>query len=192
MYFKQLVKYMYGFIRSKRMHITTRGGKIYIGKGVKCKGKRIVLETNVCIRPYVSLWNSGEGIEIGAGSEIGERCRISIANHLRIGKKVLLSPNVYITDCDHAYEDIEKAVLEQGIVQDRNCVEIKDGTYVGINSVIIGNVTIGIHCVIGANSVVTRSIPDYCVAVGCPARVIKKYDMNDCKWKNILEGFEKI
>ena len=43
----------------------------------------------------------------------------------------------------------------------------------GINVVIVGNVKIGKHCVIGANSVVTKDIPDYCVAVGSPARVIK-------------------
>ena len=48
------------------------------------------------------------------------------------------------------------------------------GFGVGINAVIVGNVKIGKHCVIGANSVVTKDIPDYCVAVGSPAKVIKK------------------
>ena len=51
---------------------------------------------------------------------------------------------------------------------------IGDGSYIGINAVIVGNVRIGKHCVIGANSVVTKDVPDYCVAVGSPARVIKK------------------
>ena len=46
-------------------------------------------------------------MRIGKGSEIGERCRISIANSLEIGEKVLLSPNVYITDCDHEYRDVD-------------------------------------------------------------------------------------
>lgn len=149
-------------------------------------GRHISIGPNGCIRPFVDLWNSGKGIEIGAGSEIGERCRISISNHLKIGKKVLLSPNVYITDCDHAYTDIQIPVLDQGIIQSDNCVEIKDGSYIGINSVIIGNVTIGFHCIIGANSVVTRNIPDYCVAVGNPARVIKKYNHNAQKWEKAL------
>ncbi|MFQ7550955.1 MAG: DapH/DapD/GlmU-related protein [Blautia marasmi] len=48
-----------------------------------------------------------------------------------------------------------------------------EGSYIGINAVIIGDVKIGKHCVIGANSVVTKNVPDYCVAVGSPARVIK-------------------
>ena len=49
--------------------------------------------------------------------KFGERCRISIANSLEIGEKVLLSPNVYITDCDHEYRNIKIPVIDQGIVQ---------------------------------------------------------------------------
>ena len=119
---------------------------------------------------------SGRGggtVKIGRGSEIGERCRISIANSLEIGKKVLLSPNVYITDCDHEYRNIDIPVIDQGIVQRGQSVSIGEGSYIGINAVIVGNVKIGKHCVIGANSVVTKDVPDYCVAVGSPARVIK-------------------
>lgn len=55
-------------------------------------------------------------MRIGRGSEIGERCRISIANSLEIGEKVLFSPNVYITDCDHEYRDVNIPVIDQGIV----------------------------------------------------------------------------
>ena len=107
------------------------------------------------------------------GSEIGERCRISIANSLEIGEKVLLSPNVYITDCDHEYRDVDVPVIDQGIVQRGQKVSIGEGSYIGINAVIVGNVRIGRHCVVGANSVVTKDVPDYCVAVGSPAKVIK-------------------
>lgn len=113
-------------------------------------------------------------MRIGRGSEIGERCRISIANSLEIGEKVLFSPNVYITDCDHEYRNINVPVIDQGIVQRGQRVSIGDGSYIGINSVIVGNVKIGKHCVIGANSVVTHDIPDYSVVAGCPARVIKQ------------------
>lgn len=58
-------------------------------------------------------------------------------------------------------------------MQKGQTVTIGDGSYIGINSVIVGNVKIGKHCVIGANSVVTKDVPSYCVAVGSPARVIK-------------------
>ena len=113
-------------------------------------------------------------VRIGRGSEIGQRCRISIANSLEIGEKVLFSPNVYITDCDHEYRDVNVPVIDQGIVQRGQRVSIGDGSYIGINAVIVGNVKIGKHCVIGANSVVTHDIPDYSVVAGCPARVIKQ------------------
>lgn len=115
----------------------------------------------------------GGAVRIGQGSEIGERCRISIANSLEIGEKVLLSPNVYITDCDHEYRNVDVPVMDQGIVQKGQKVFIGEGSYIGINAVIVGNIKIGKHCVIGANSVVTKNVPDYCVAVGSPAKVIK-------------------
>lgn len=123
-------------------------------------------------------------MRISEGTEIGERCRISIANSLKIGKKVLLSPNIYITDCDHEYRDANVAVIDQGVNQKNQNVSIGDGSYIGINSVIVGNVSIGKHCVIGANSVVTKNVPDYCVAVGSPAKVIRKYDFEISEWKN--------
>jgi acetyltransferase-like isoleucine patch superfamily enzyme len=183
---KQKIKFALGYIRCKANHVTTNGAKIYIGKGVNIKGKsRIILHNNVCIRPYADIWCNGEKIEIGNASEIGERCRISIANSLKIGNKVLLSPNVYITDCDHAYEDINTPVIEQGIVNKDNRVVIDDNAYIGINSVIVGNVHIGKGSVIGANSVVTKDIPDHCVAVGSPARIIKKYNPETEMWEKI-------
>lgn len=143
------------------------------GKHCSIKGKHnIILENSVTVRPYVQIWTEGF-VRIGEKCEIGERCRISIANSLEIADKVLLSPNVYITDCDHEYRNVDIPVIDQGIVQNGQEVSIGEGAYVGINTVIVGNIKIGKHCVIGANSVVTKDIPDYCVAVGSPARVIK-------------------
>lgn len=83
---------------------------------------------------------------------------------------------MYITDCDHEYRNISVPVIDQGITQKGQTVSIGHGSYIGINAVIVGNVKIGKHCVIGANSVVTHNVPDYSVAVGSPAKVIKKCD----------------
>ena len=52
-------------------------------------------------------------------------------------------------------------------------VQAGKNVYIGINTVIVGNMKIEKHCVIGANSVVTKDVPDYCMAAGSPARVIK-------------------
>ena len=170
---KAVVKSFIGKVHAKRFQVQA-GKNVYIGKHCALKGKsNIVLDDGVTVRPYAQIWSGGGSVRIGRGSEIGERCRISIANSLEIGEKVLLSPNVYITDCDHEYRNIDVPVIEQGIVQKGQAVSIGDGSYIGINTVIVGNVKIGKHCVIGANSVVTKDVPDYSVAVGIPARVIK-------------------
>ena len=181
---KELIKHFFGKIRSLKFGISAEKN-VYIGKHCDFKGKKnIQLKRDVTIRPYVQIWSGGGTVKILEGSEIGERCRISIANSLEIGKKVLLSPNVYITDCDHEYRDVNVAVIDQGVNQKNQNVSIGDGSYIGINSVIVGNVSIGKHCVIGANSVATKNVPDYCVAVGSPAKVIRKYDFEINEWKN--------
>ena len=174
---KNVVKLLLGWFRIRFKGIDA-GKQIYIGKNCSLKGKRkIVLGDFVTVRPYVQIWTGERGvINISTGSEIGELCRISISNVLQIGDKVLLSPNVYITDCDHEYRDINTPIMDQGVVKNNNTVSIGEGSYIGINTVIVGNVKIGKHCIVGANSVVTRNIPDYCLAVGSPAKVIKTYD----------------
>lgn len=131
---------------------------------------------------YPNLVGGGT-VRIGRGSEIGERCRISIANSLEIGEKVLFSPNVYITDCDHEYRNVDIPVIDQGVVQKGQKVSIGEGSYIGINAVIVGNVKIGKHCVIGANSVVTKDVPDFCVAVGGPAKILRKCNKDTGEWE---------
>lgn len=184
---KDIAKLAIGYIRCKFNHISVSPSSyIYIGKGVNVVGgKKIHISNNVTIRPEVDLWCGGESIFIDSGTEIGERDRISISYLLTIVKDVLLSPNVYITDCDHEYRDVTTPVIKQGIVQKMNSVSIGDGAYIGINAVIVGNVSIGKGAVIGANSVVTKDVPDYCVAVGIPAKIIKRYNIATDEWEKV-------
>lgn len=181
---KEKIKHLIGYIRLCLFHIRAPQKKgIYLGKNLNVVGgKNIKVEPYVCIRPGCDLWASGK-IKIGLGTEIGKNCRISIKNELIIGRDVLFSPNVYITDCDHEYRDINRPVMKQGVVAQNNTIEIGDGSFIGINSVLVGNIRIGKHCIIGANAVVTTDIEDYCVATGVPARVIKTYNRENCKWE---------
>ena len=179
------IKFYLGYIRCKRNHIAHQK-HVYIGKSANIVGGvSIRLSPYVIIRPYVDIWATGGFIKIGEGTEIGERCRISISNELIIGNHVLFSPNVYITDCDHEYKHVGIPIIKQGIVHKDNRVEIGDGSYIGINSVIVGNVKIGAGSVIGANSVVTKDIPDCCIAVGVPARVIKRFNSHSQQWERV-------
>jgi acetyltransferase-like isoleucine patch superfamily enzyme len=119
-------------------------------------------------------------LEIGEGSRLGRFNHIYASRRVSIGRQVLTANGVYISDNVHGYRDIEKAVLHQPIVQLRDVV-IDDGSWIGHNACIIG-ASIGKHCIIGANAVVTRDVPDYCVVVGAPAVIIKRYDPTRGHW----------
>jgi acetyltransferase-like isoleucine patch superfamily enzyme len=86
---------------------------------------------------------------------------------------------VYITDQNHGYERIDVPISMQ--TQPEKMVTIGEGSWIGAGSVILPGSNIGKHVAIGANSVVTGVIPDYSVAVGSPARVIKRYSQ-DSGW----------
>lgn len=117
---------------------------------------------------------------------IGSRCVFGYNNHITavcdvvIEDDVLTANNVFISDNHHGYHDIHTPIMSQPI-QFKNSVHIGAGTWIGENVCILG-AKIGRNCVIGANSVVTKDIPDYCIAVGSPAKVIRYYDHNKQAW----------
>lgn len=110
---------------------------------------------------------------------IGDRCLIGkgsgIVGHfgVEIGNDVWTGHHVYITDQNHGYEDITRPISQQ--TQPERSVSIGDGSWLGFGAVILPGARIGKHVTIGANSVVTGEIPDYSVAVGSPAKVIRRY-----------------
>ena len=122
-------------------------------------------------------------IIIGNGSYIGRFSHIVSISKVEICSNVLISDKVYISDNLHAYKDIMKPIKDQEIYEKQSVV-IGEHTWIGENVSVIG-ASVGKHCVIGANSVVTSNIPDYCVAVGIPARIIKKYNNTNGKWEKI-------
>jgi len=146
---------------------------IYIGKRVWI-GRMSWLAAN----PITGCLNCT--ISIGEGSYIGNFAHIYSISKIEIGQNVLMADKVYITDNLHTYSDVQKPIILQPIQQINN-VHIGDGAWIGENVCIIGS-DIGKQTVIGANSVVTRSIPDYCVAVGAPARIVKRYSFEKKAW----------
>jgi acetyltransferase-like isoleucine patch superfamily enzyme len=123
---------------------------------------------------------NGCELVIGDGSCIGNFNHIYATKSIVIGKNVLTADKVYISDNLHGYEDISLPILQQPIKQ-IGTVIIGDGSWLGENVCVIG-AKIGVNCVIGANSVVTKDIPDYCVAVGSPAKIIKRYCFERQEW----------
>src|ERR1035441_9662277 len=121
---------------------------------------------------------------IGPYAGIGMGATISAARKVVIGEHALLARNVYISDHAHAFENIGAPIMRQGIAGIAP-VSIGRNTWLGQNVVVLPGVTIGEHCVIGANSVVNSPIPDFSVAVGAPARVIKRYNQETGAWERI-------
>ena len=119
-------------------------------------------------------------LSIGKNCELGYNNHITSIKSVTIGDYVLTANNVYISDNIHEYLDVTKPVIQQPI-RFKGAVNIGDGVWIGENACIIG-VSIGKNSVIGANSVVTKDIPDFSVAVGAPAHVIRKFDAELQKW----------
>lgn len=109
---------------------------------------------------------------------IGDRCLIGhgsgIVGHLliEIGDDVWTGHHVYITDQNHGYEDPTRPISVQA--QPERPVSIGDGSWLGHGTVVLPGARIGRHVVIGANSVVTGDIPDFSIAAGAPATVIRR------------------
>jgi acetyltransferase-like isoleucine patch superfamily enzyme len=120
--------------------------------------------------------NQTVAITVGNGTSIAGSCVISAVRSVLLEEYVLLARNVYISDHIHEYGDASLPILSQGVTKIEP-VLIKRGAWLGQNVVICPGVTVGRGAVVGANSVVNADIPDFSVAVGSPARVVKKIDM---------------
>lgn len=128
----------------------------------------------------IPLDSSSSRLVIGDNVLIGHHNHIYCTSNIMIEKDVLIADKVYISDNSHSFEDVNVPIWQQQIKQLKGVV-IGEGSWIGENVCIIG-ASVGRHCVIGANAVVTKDIPDYSVAVGSPARVIKSYDFTTGKW----------
>lgn len=141
--------------------------KVVIGKGCWLQTKKIDSKVNPIL-------------EIMEGSVIGNYNEIYATKQILIQKNVLTADRVYISDNSHSYISPLTPIRLQKIVQLKP-VTIGEGSWIGMNVCILG-AKIGRNCVIGANSVVNKDIPDYCIAVGTPAIIIKRFDFITNQW----------
>jgi acetyltransferase-like isoleucine patch superfamily enzyme len=135
-------------------------------------GDRVFIGSGSWLQTIPEEGDASVAISIGSGTSIAGACVISAARSVILEEEVLLARNVYISDHIHKYAGAGTPVLAQGIDKILP-VLIKRGAWLGQNVVICPGVTIGEGAVIGANSVVNRDVPEYCVAAGAPARVVK-------------------
>ena len=120
------------------------------------------------------VWSEAEGrgyISIGDYCLISPGVRIASAAGITIGDNCMIANGVYITDAD--WHDIYDRLKTVG---DAAKIELAENVWVGDSAIICKGVTIGENSIIGAGSVVAKSIPANCIAVGNPAKVVKKLD----------------
>lgn len=111
-------------------------------------------------------------LQIGNGTRIGRFATIACVGSITIRENVLMSDGVFIGDTYHRYDRPDEPVIAQPMSQPRP-VEIGAGSFIGIRATVLDGVTIGRQAYVGAGAVVTEDVPDLCVVVGNPARVVR-------------------
>lgn len=114
------------------------------------------------------------------GVSIEQRCHITVANTLIIGKNTISLFDVMITDIDHEYENLDLPVALQPLRVSKTC--IGENCFIGSGVKIQAGTILGKHCIVGTNAVVRGHFPDYCVIVGVPAKIVKRYDEAKKTW----------
>ncbi len=120
-----------------------------------------------------NLEREGPVITIGDETSIVGSCTVTAVQCVVVERGVLMARNVYISDHTHEYGLHDVAIKDQGLAKVAP-VCIREGAWLGQNVVICPGVTIGRNAVVGANSVVREDVPDFSVAAGSPAKIIRR------------------
>lgn len=162
------------------------GNLSYIGKPVSIVGKRnIYVGNRVRIYPGARMEALGTGkIEINENTSIGQNFHITSGDErLVIGRDTTISGNVCITNIDHDYREIGKHILKQKHMV--STTKIGENCFIGFGAVIQAGTVLGKQCIVGSNAVVRGTFPDYCVIVGVPGKVVKRYNAGTGNWERV-------
>ncbi|MBU3188447.1 acetyltransferase [Clostridium bowmanii] len=142
----------------------------------------------------LEMFDTGKGgakkLIIGKNCKIGDNVHISAGESVTIGDNCLMASKIFISDSNHGDYSGNVQHSSPDIEPDKRplntkSVSIGNNVWIGENVCILLGVNIGDGCIIGANSVVNKDIPSNCIAVGMPARVIKKYNCVAKQWMKI-------
>ena len=165
-----------------RFPIDIRGKKfIRIGKG---------FTTGVGCRIEAYPAGDNNTLFIGKNFQMNDYVHITAMNSVIIGNNVLLASKIYISDCSHGSylgndDDSHPDTPPNKRLLFSKPVVIEDNVWLGEFVSVLPGVTIGKGTIVGANSVVSKSLPPYVIAVGSPARPIKFYNFDAQKWEKI-------
>ena len=171
--------------------------KIFLNPFLHKKGKRALIRKNIRldVLPFNNFSIGADStiedystINNGVGDiHIGERTRIGMGNVLigpvTIGNDVMFAQNVVLSGLNHGFEDVTISPSKQPI--SKSPILVEDEVWIGSNVTVTAGVKLGKHSVIGSGSVVTKDVPSYSVAVGNPARLIKKFNFEKKLWEKV-------
>jgi acetyltransferase-like isoleucine patch superfamily enzyme len=157
-------------------------GKISIGNNVviddnvvlDAKGtdnKGIVIGNGVFIGRNTILSCKNGDIELEDNVNLGFNCEIFSGSSVKLSKSVLVAAYSYFIGGGHEFDRADVAVIEQS--RNSKGITIGEGVWVGAGVKVLDGTSVGQHSILGAGAVVSKSVPDYSVAVGIPAKVIK-------------------
>ena len=134
--------------------------------------ENIILHSNIYVGHNTILkgYYKNEMI-IGAGTWIGQNSFLHSAGGIEIGRAVGIGPSVKIMTSNHVIDNLNRPVLYNPIELKK--VILQDGCDIGIGSIVLPGVAIGQGAIVGAGSIVTKDVPDFAVAAGSPARILR-------------------
>ena len=157
------------FIEIMNMRNVAIGDNVYVSRG------SVILAID-----HYDVGVFSPSITIDDGAYLGKGVTLACAKELVVGENAVLGDNVYIADCSHSLQDIRKSVVRQEL--EVGVVKIGSRSWIGKNSVVLFDLTIGENAVVGANSFVNRSVPPYTMVCGSPAKIVKRYDLAEKRW----------
>lgn len=196
-YYRQYT--LYGFIRLVLDVLRTRiiypGAKIIRfpidirGKKFIDLGRRLTTGRNCRLEAYPSD-NRSVVLKFGNDVQINDYVHITAMCGVTIGDNVLMASKIYISDCAHGSykgDNFDSSPDQNPIDRDYRTAPVKIGSnvWIGESASILPGVEIGTGSIVGANSVVTKSVPEHCLVAGVPARVLKRYNFDTKKWERI-------
>jgi acetyltransferase-like isoleucine patch superfamily enzyme len=156
--FAYVIHLVQGFLNLMPPFIRNFGFRLMLGR---C-GKNVFFDYNIYLK-FPWLIEAGNDVAINRGVQFFPAYHGN--HHIRLGNDVYLAPNVCFFASGHDINDLTRLVGDD--------IVIGDHVWIGANTIVLPGVTIGESSVIGAGSVVTKSIPPNSIAVGNPARVIR-------------------
>lgn len=168
----------------KKLHIRSKG-TILNGKRISV-GNNFTLSENFVLAFYKDCCKDGStncGLYIGNNFSGNRNIKIYCAKKITIGDDVMFGSDILVTDNNHGMNPENGSYS----LQELSCSEVTigSGCWIGEKVCILSGVTIGEKAIIGAGSVVTKSIPSYSIACGNPAKVIKKWNFDKKIWERV-------